>query len=69
MLAKFAKTVSERNVSWAAVFGNHDSQQTDLGRAEQMALLEALPYSLSQAGPQEVDGVGNYLLKVFSPDA
>lgn len=67
VLAKFAATVIDRNISWAAVFGNHDSEQ-DLTRAQQMQLLEALPYSLSQAGPQETHGVGNYVLKILSPD-
>lgn len=67
VLAKFAATVIDRNISWAAVFGNHDSEE-DLSRTEEMQYLEALPYSLSKAGPAEVHGVGNYLLKVLSPD-
>jgi predicted MPP superfamily phosphohydrolase len=67
VLAKFAATVIDRNISWAAVFGNHDSEDK-LPRQDVMKLLEALPYSLSKAGPQEVYGVGNYVLKVFSAD-
>jgi hypothetical protein len=34
-----------------------------------MKLLEWLPYSVSKAGPSDVDGVGNYVLKVLSADA
>lgn len=30
-----------------------------------MSLLQSLPFSLSQAGPKEVDGIGNYYLQVF----
>ncbi|KAF8325842.1 Metallo-dependent phosphatase-like protein [Cantharellus anzutake] len=67
VLAKFAKTVIDKGINWAAVFGNHDDQ-TDLNRIEEMKILEALPFSLSKAGPREVDGVGNYVLKVRSPD-
>lgn len=67
VLAKFSRVVEERNISWAAVFGNHDSEQ-DLTRLEEMKLLEALPYSLAKAGPSEIHGVGNYVLKVLSPD-
>lgn len=68
VLAKFAKTVIDRNISWAAVFGNHDTEG-DIGRIEEMMLLQVMPFSLTEAGPNEVDGVGNYVLKVLSPDA
>lgn len=30
-----------------------------------MSLLEDLPFSLCQSGPEEVDGVGNYYLQIF----
>jgi 3',5'-cyclic AMP phosphodiesterase CpdA len=31
-----------------------------------MELIETLPYSLSEAGPAEVDGVGNYFIEVLA---
>lgn len=31
----------------------------------QMSMLQDLPYSLCQPGPEEVDGIGNYYLQVF----
>lgn len=31
-----------------------------------MSILRSLPFSLCQPGPEEVDGVGNYYLQVFS---
>lgn len=31
----------------------------------QMSLLQDLPFSLCQSGPEEVEGVGNYYLQVF----
>ena len=31
-----------------------------------MSLLQDLPFSLCQSGPEQVDGVGNYYLQVFS---
>ncbi|KAI1279499.1 Metallo-dependent phosphatase-like protein [Xylaria sp. FL0933] len=56
-----------RSIPFAAVFGNHDSEGTyALSRSSQMALLESLPFSLCKAGPPNVEGVGNYHLKVFS---
>jgi hypothetical protein len=31
-----------------------------------MALLQSLPHCLSEPGPKEVDGVGNYIVQVFA---
>lgn len=31
-----------------------------------MSLVESLPYSLSEAGPEEVAGVGNYFVEVLA---
>jgi predicted MPP superfamily phosphohydrolase len=67
VLAKFAKAAMEKRVPWAAVFGNHDDEE-DLSRDQQLALMKALPYSLVERGPKDIHGVGNYVLKVYSPD-
>ncbi len=32
-----------------------------------MSLIESLPYSLSEAGPTTIDGVGNYVVEVLAP--
>lgn len=37
-----------------------------MSRARQMALMESLPYSLSMAGPPDVDGVGNYYVEILA---
>lgn len=31
-----------------------------------MALMESLPYSLSAAGPADIDGVGNYYVEILA---
>ena len=67
VLAKFARTVTQRGVPWAAVFGNHDDEDGET-RREQMRYMQALPYSLVQPGPSDIHGVGNYVLKVYSAD-
>ncbi|KAJ3540453.1 hypothetical protein NM688_g6225 [Phlebia brevispora] len=67
VLAKFARTVTDRKIPWAAVFGNHDDEDGDT-RSEQIKYMQALPYSLVQAGPKDIHGVGNYVLKVYSAD-
>ena len=48
------------------VIGNHDSEIAD-DRDYQMRTLESMPYSLAQAGPSDVDGVGNCELKSCRP--
>lgn len=61
---KFVKPLVDRKIPYAVIFGNHDDEG-NLSRKELMALIENLPYSLSSAGPEDVDGVGNYLVEVL----
>lgn len=68
VLAKFAKTVTDRHIPWAAIFGNHDEEDGDSKRA-QLRYMQGLPYSLIEQGPPDIHGVGNYVLKVKSADA
>ncbi|KAF7982612.1 hypothetical protein HWV62_27650 [Athelia sp. TMB] len=68
VLAKFAIAVTERQIPWAAVFGNRDDEDGSY-KEEQLQMLQALPYSLVERGPKDVHGVGNYVLKVKSADA
>lgn len=63
-LYKSVKLLVDRKIPYAAIFGNHDDEG-DLDRQQTMAFLEELPYSLSSAGPEDVDGVGNYILEVL----
>lgn len=48
------------------IFGNHDDEGS-LTRAASMSLTESLPFSLSEQGPSDVDGVGNYFVEVLAP--
>lgn len=68
VLAKFAREVTDRNISWAAVLGNHDDEVTNLDREELMQHLRMMPFSLAEPGPRDVAGFGNYVIKVRSPD-
>jgi predicted MPP superfamily phosphohydrolase len=60
---KIIEPLAERKIPYAAIFGNHDDEGT-LSRAAQMSLYESLPFSLSQAGPNTIEGVGNYFVEV-----
>ncbi len=55
-----------REIPWAVVMGNHDYEYTGITQNEIMAFLSTLPCSLSQCGPAELGGGGNYLLSVTS---
>lgn len=61
---KYAELFIERKIPFVTIFGNHDDEKT-LGRPEQMQIIESLPYSLSEAGPEEISGVGNYYVEVL----
>jgi len=70
VLSKFIREVATRQIPWAAVFGNHDDEDArGTGtRMDQAKLMQGLPYSLVQPGPDDIHGVGNYILKVLSAD-
>ena len=55
----------EQGIPWAAVFGNHDDEGS-LSRAQLMDVQRTIPYCLSQPGPEDVSGVGNYVLPICS---
>lgn len=62
---KYAELLVKRKIPYASIFGNHDDEGS-LPRAQQMALIESLPYSLSMAGPEDIDGIGNYYVEVLA---
>ena len=57
--------VHRRGIPWAHVYGNHDPEDR-MTKTEMEAVYESFPLCLSQAGPEEVSGVGNYCLPVLS---
>ncbi|KAK3325378.1 Metallo-dependent phosphatase-like protein [Apodospora peruviana] len=60
---KYAQLLIKHKVPYVSIFGNHDDEGS-LSRVAQMDLIETLPYSLSRAGPEDIDGVGNYYIEV-----
>ena len=65
---KYAQPLIKRKIPYVSIFGNHDDEGASraIGRRGQMALIESLPYSLSRAGPDDIDGVGNYYVEVMA---
>ncbi|KAH8592611.1 Metallo-dependent phosphatase-like protein [Bisporella sp. PMI_857] len=67
-LFKAVAPIIERSIPFAAVFGNHDSEGIHaLSRTAQMSILQDLPFSLCESGPEQVDGIGNFYLQVLAP--
>lgn len=61
-LRRAVEPVAKREIPWAAVFGNHDSEES-ASKEELLAVMQESPYCLSEAG--NVSGCGNYIAKVL----
>lgn len=61
-LRKALEPVTKMNIPWAAVFGNHDSEE-GVTKEELLSVMQESPYCLTEAG--DVSGVGNYMLKIL----
>lgn len=65
---EFAQLMEELGVYWCPAFGNHDTEaysffsRTSIGKL--YSDKEKYPHCLFQAGPEEVDGCGNYFVNV-----
>ncbi|KAI9288029.1 Metallo-dependent phosphatase-like protein [Umbelopsis sp. AD052] len=62
---KYSQPVIEQKIPWAMIFGNHDDEN-DLTREELFEVVRNMPYSVSEEGPMEISGIGNYALKIWS---
>ncbi|KAG0354689.1 hypothetical protein BGZ54_001524 [Gamsiella multidivaricata] len=62
-ILKYSRPVIERGIPWTIIFGNHD-EEGDLTREEMITSAQDLPYSLSQRGPLDISGTGNYFLNI-----
>lgn len=60
---QFSRVLIDARVPWAFMMGNHDQENEMTGR-ELVDHLSRMPYSLTESGPEEVRGDGNYILEV-----
>lgn len=59
-----AVAAAERSgIPWAAVFGNHDTEHL-VTREELMDVQLEHKYCVGEAGPEEIAGVGNFVIQV-----
>jgi hypothetical protein len=77
MLRAFGPAI-ESGLPWAVILGNHDQEST-MTREELMSFISLIDYSVSQVNPlaeepsnlakegrmQDIDGFGNYNLRVY----
>lgn len=57
--------LESRGIPWSAVFGNHDDEGA-LSRHDLMQVQLSCAHCLSEPGPDDIAGVGNYVLRLFS---
>lgn len=60
--------LEEKKIPWGHVYGNHDCEGSNLKKEKQQAVYESFDYCVSQAGPEELYGQGNYVLPVYGSD-
>ncbi len=57
--------LTKRGIPWAHVFGNHDMER-GFATKDQQTVYESIEGCLSEAGPDEINGVGNWVLEIKS---
>lgn len=66
-LQQIIEIIERTGKPWSAVFGNHDDEGT-ASRQELMAAMQESKLSIVEPGPEEVPGVGNFVLTIQSHD-
>lgn len=55
--------VEKRNIPWAHVFGNHDNDVVWADFSQQ-SIYEKFAHNLTKRGPEDIHGIGNFVLPV-----
>lgn len=58
-------SVTNRQIPWTFVFGNHDAEE-GITREEILSISKRFPACLAEQGPAQISGSGNYSLPVHS---
>jgi predicted phosphodiesterase len=65
-IQSIASIMEEGSYPWCITFGNHDDEHKLLSKKEMMKIIMSYPYNLSQIGPKDIAGVGNYYLPIYN---
>lgn len=66
-VADMTAHIEEKEIPWCHVYGNHDAEGK-VTKEEQQAVYESFAHCVSEAGPEELAGIGNYVLPVYAHD-
>jgi hypothetical protein len=58
---RIVSVLDEGGIPWASVFGNHDAEN-GVTKERLMEMLRQSPLCLTEAGPEDISGSGNYTL-------
>jgi hypothetical protein len=67
MLDGLSAPMENAGIPWAHVYGNHDDNY-GLSNAKQQPVYESYPHCVSKAGPEDISGVGNYVLPIYDAE-
>lgn len=67
-MERIMQPVIRRGLPWASVFGNHD-REVGIPVEDEENAYERIEGCLSEAGPADIHGVGNYRLDILSHDS
>lgn len=66
-ILKVLAPLIKRKIPYSIVMGNHDDDGGSLSRRELVSFVSDLPYSLTELGPEDVSGYGNYVQQALGP--
>jgi DNA repair exonuclease len=67
-LEDILEPIEKRGIPWSHVFGNHD-RETGMETAAQEEVFESFPLCLSSKGPDDIFGIGNYVLPIYASNS
>ena len=66
---ELAKIFEEAKIPFTITLGNHEAEPgTEITRSEIFDILLRSPYFVGEKGPEEIHGVGNFVLRVYGQD-
>lgn len=64
-MTAITEPLTKRSIPWAHVFGNHDMERGFLTK-DQQSVYESIEGCISEAGPEDISGVGNWVFEIKS---
>ena len=65
LLSVILEPVEKRGIPWFHLFGNHDAEG-GYSNEYQQGIYESFPCCISESGPEEISGVGNFVRTLYS---